>query len=186
MTEILISEVLISSMLMPASASAWKSVAATPLCVFMPTPTTESLAICSCTATSPPPISCNTGVERVHRLGRVALRHRERQVGHALAADVLHDHVDDDVRVGQGAEHAGGRARLVGDVADDDLGLVLVDGHAADDDLFHVGDFFFHEGSWVVVEGRADFENDAVFLGEFHRARLHHLGAAEASSSISS
>ena len=45
--EILISEVLISSMLMSTSASAWKSVAATPECVFMPTPTTESLAMCS-------------------------------------------------------------------------------------------------------------------------------------------
>ena len=59
--EILISEVLISSMLMSASASAWNSVAATPECVFMPTPTTDSLAICSWMATSPPPIAASTG-----------------------------------------------------------------------------------------------------------------------------
>ena len=83
---------------------------------------------------------------------RVGLRHGEREVGHAVAADVLDDHVDDDVRVGQRAEDLRRGARLVGDVADDDLGLVLVHGDAADDDLFHVGDFFFHDGSWVVVE----------------------------------
>ena len=70
-----------------------------------------------------------------------------------------------------------GRAGLVGDVADDDLGLVLVDGDAADDDLFHVGDFLFHDGSWVVVKGGADFENDVVLGRKFDRARLHDLAA---------
>jgi hypothetical protein len=57
----LISEVLIISMLMLAAAKAWKSVAATPLWVFMPTPTTESFAICSWIATCPPPMAASTG-----------------------------------------------------------------------------------------------------------------------------
>ena len=83
---------------------------------------------------------------------RVALRNGKRQVGDAIASDVLNDHVDDDVGIGERAKHTSGRARFVRDVADDDLGLVLVHGHAADDDLLHVGDFFFHDGSRVVIE----------------------------------
>jgi hypothetical protein len=173
------------SMLIPASASAWKSVAATPLCVFMPTPTTDSFAICSWTATCPAADLGEDGLEGLDGRG-VGLRDREREVGDAVAADVLDDHVDDDVRVGQAAEHLRGGARLVEDVADDDLGLVLVGGDAADDDLFHVGDFFFHEGSWIVVERGADFKDDAVLLGELDRADCITLDPAEASSSISS
>lgn len=37
--------------------------------------------------------------------------------------------------------------------------------------------FFEDKSAWVVVEGGADFENDAVFFGEFDGARLHDFGA---------
>src|SRR5580658_1751708 len=117
------------------------------------------------------------GLQCLLGLLRVGLRHREREVGHALAARVLDDHVDVHARVGEGPEDPRGGAGLVGDVADDDLDLVLVGGDAADDDLFHVSDFFFHEGPWIVVERGADFKGDGVLLGELHRARLHHLGS---------
>ena len=58
-----------------------------------------------------------------------------------------------------------------------DLGLVLVERDAADDDVFHALGFFFHNRSWVVVQAGAHFEDDAEFLGELDRARLHDLGA---------
>jgi hypothetical protein len=74
-------------------------------------------------------------------------------------------------------EHGRGRTGFVGDVADHDLGLVLVHGDAADEHLFHVGNFLFHDGSWVVVKGGANFENDAVLGRELDRTRLHDLGA---------
>ena len=57
------------------------------------------------------------------------------------------------------------------------FGLVFVERDAANDDVFHAAGFFFHNSSWVVVETGADFENDAEFFGEFHRAGLHDLGA---------
>jgi hypothetical protein len=152
----------------------------------MPTPTTESLAICSSHGHLAAPDRGEHGFQGLDGPGRLGLGHREGQVRHPAAAHVLDDHVDVDVRVGEPAEHLRRGSGLVDDVADDDLGLVLVGGDAADDDLFHVGDFFFHDGSWIVVERGADFKDDAVLLREFDRARLHHLRAEEASSSISS
>jgi hypothetical protein len=117
------------------------------------------------------------GCEAFLHLGNLGERHRESQVRDAAATDVLHNHVDVDIRIGQRTEDLGRGAGLVGDAADDDLGLVLVHGDAADHDLFHVGDFLFHDGSWVVVERGADFKDDAVLRGELDRARLHDLRA---------
>ena len=74
-------------------------------------------------------------LERARQLGRL---HREGHVGVlAVRRDVLHDHVDVDVGVGQRPEDARGDARLVLDLEEGDLGLVLGVGDAADDLLFH-------------------------------------------------
>ena len=89
----------------------------------------------------------------------------------------MHDHVHDNGRLGEGGKNPGGGAGLIGDVGDNDLGLVLINGDAANDDFFHVGDFFFHDGSGVVVKGGADFENDVIFVCELNGTRLHDLGA---------
>ena len=66
---------------------------------------------------------------------------------------------------------------LSGTADEGDFGLVFVERDAADDDVFHACGFFFHNGSWVVIETGADFEHDAEFFGELDRARLHHLRA---------
>ena len=58
-----------------------------------------------------------------------------------------------------------------------DFGLVFVERDAANDDAFHAFGFFFHNGSWVVVQAGADFKDDSEFFGKLNRARLHHLGA---------
>ena len=101
----------------------------------------------------------------------------EGDVGRAAAGDVLHDHIDVDIRVGDGGEEAGGDAGMVGHAANGDFGLVPIDADAADDDIFHAHSFFFDEGAGVVVEAAADFEEDAKFFGEFDAARLHDFGA---------
>ena len=86
-------------------------------------------------------------VERLAGGRQVVDGHRAGDVGVTLLADVLNDHVDVDVGVGQGREDVGGHARPVGHAAHRDLGLVGGVGHAADDRLFHGSIFFFHPGS---------------------------------------
>ena len=80
--------------------------------------------------------------------------------------------------LGQRGKEASGASRLVGDMGDGDLGLVAFDADAAHDDLFHSCGFFFHDGSWVVVEAAAHLEDHSEFLGELDRTGLHDLGAA--------
>lgn len=77
----------------------------------------------------------------------------------------------------KGLENLGGDAGLVGDAEKGDFGLVFVDGDASDDDVFHVGGFFFHNGSGIVVEAGSNFKGDAEFFGEFNGSALHNFGA---------
>ena len=77
--------------------------------------------------------------QRGHRGLAVGARQRERDVGEPGRGgrDVLHDHVDVDLDVGERLEDAGGLADLVGDADDGDLGLAAVVGDAGDDRLLH-------------------------------------------------
>ena len=118
-------------------------------------------------------------VDHLLRLEQVRLVGGEGEVGGrraAAMADVLDDHVHVDGRVAERLEDARGHARFVGHAHEGDLGLIFIERDAADDDAFHAFGFFFHKGSWVVIEAGADFKHDAEFLGEFHRAALHDLG----------
>ena len=64
--------------------------------------------------------------------------HREGEVRcPGVAGHDLDDHVHVDVAVGEGAEDARRHARLVGDAPQGDLRLVLREGDAGDDLLFH-------------------------------------------------
>ena len=104
-------------MLMPLSASALNIRAATPAWLRMPMPMTDTLATSAELLTSKSPMSL-LGVlqdlERARQLGRL---HGEGHVGVlAVRRDVLHDHVDVDVGVGQRAENAAPRRRLVLDL----------------------------------------------------------------------
>ena len=51
------------------------------------------------------------------------------------------------------------------------------DRDTADEDFFHGGDFCFHDGTWVMVKGGANFENDIVLGRELDGTRLHDLAA---------
>src|ERR1700677_2172015 len=102
------------------------------------------------------------------------------QVGGGLAgtvADVLDNHVHVDGGIADGLEDAGGDAGLVRHGNEGDLGLVFIECDAADDDVFHVFGFFFHNGSWVVVQAGTNFKDDAEFFGELDGAGLHDFGA---------
>ena len=98
-------------MLIALSASARNIVLATPAWLRMPTPTTLILATFG--------IGQHFGEADLRlRLGQRRLRARqvgladgEGHVGRAVGRDVLHDHVDIDVVLGQRAEHRRGDAR---------------------------------------------------------------------------
>ena len=91
---------------------------------------------------------------------------------------ILDDHVHVNGGLGQGVKNAGGSAGLVWQAPHGDLGLILVERDAADDDVLHAGSFFFHDGTGIVVETGTDFEDDVELLGELDRAQLHHLGSS--------
>ena len=105
-TEMRISEVLISSRLTPASASAPKNFAETPGCERMPAPTSDTLPMCWSKLTSAKPTVCLTCSSAAIARRAVALGQREGDVGElaGLGRDVLHDHVDVDLGVGEDAE----------------------------------------------------------------------------------
>ena len=112
-TLILISEVEITWMLMPFSARVLNMRWATPAWLRMPTPMTETLATfgSGCSAAI-----AELGVALVQHLACARSRSalatvKVRSVMSPSLRDVLHDHVDIDVGVGQRAEDGGGDAR---------------------------------------------------------------------------
>jgi len=105
--------------------------------------------------------------------------HGEGEVGGFFVADVLHDHVDVDVGVGDRAENLVGDAGVVGHADHGDFGFVAVEGDAGDDGLFHGVVFLEGDERAVafVLKAGQHAEFDFVFAGEFDRADLQHLGA---------
>ena len=106
------------------------------------------------------------GLQGGFRLGEVCTAEGEGDVRDAVKADVLHDHVDGDVRGGDGTENGGADAGAVGHIVDGDLGLIAFEADAAHDDGLHAGGFFFHEGSGVVVHAVAHFKAHTKFVRE--------------------
>ena len=104
-------EVEIISMLMPASASVSNVRAVTPGWVFMPTPTSDTRATSSSPVT---PVAPSSGTSALHTsvlTARSYLGDGEGDVGRPVERDVLDDHVDVDVPVGQAPEQPGGQTR---------------------------------------------------------------------------
>ena len=139
-TETLISLVVIASRLILSSASTRNMRSATPLWVAMPRPTIETFETLA---------SCETrfGLELFAGLfdggegfGEIVFEDGERDIGPAVGADVLDDHVDGDVEVGQLGENGQACAGVVGDADDRDLGFVLGEGGAAHGAVGRFGD----------------------------------------------
>ena len=120
-------------MLMPSAASASNMSAATPGLLFMPAPDERELGdpVVGLVVQAAP-MSAHDARSTASTRGRSALGTRERQVGSAVVRDVLHDHVDVDALGGDRLEDRGGDARPVGHLVEGDLGLLDVEGDAAD------------------------------------------------------
>src|SRR5262249_24320690 len=128
--------VLIMAMLMPRPARAPNILRATPVCVRMPTPKTNSTAIWSSAVTRaagsmlpPPPAPAEAGSG-----------HLEGHLRPPRLGQVLDDHVDDDAALRPRLEHPRTVAGLVGQAGDRDPAVVGVQVHAADQDVFHAGE----------------------------------------------
>ena len=118
-------------MLMPSSASARNMRSATPVCVAMPRPTIDTFDTLASCSTASAPSSSAAFFDGRERLRQIVLQHGERDIGRAVGAGVLHDHVDRHVDAGQLREDRVARARLIGHAGDRDLGFVLGEGRAA-------------------------------------------------------
>ncbi len=164
---------------MPSAASVSNIFAATPACVFIPTPTRQLADI----LVSADLLKTDLGLEPLDDppcFRQVRLVHGKRQVGQWCAGavtDVLHDHVDTDGGVGERLEHPSGNARPVGHADEGELGLVLIESHATNHDVFHAARLFFHNRPRIGIETGPDFEYNMKLFRGFHRSKLHHLGA---------
>ena len=74
---------------------------ATPVCVAMPRPTTETFDTLASCSTASAPSSSAAFFDGGERLWQIVFEHGERDVGLAVGPDVLHDHVDRDVDAGE-------------------------------------------------------------------------------------
>ena len=97
--------------------------------------------------------------------------------GSAVGRDVLDDHVDRDVLLGDPLEELRRDARLVVDADDVHPRLALVVGDAAHDDALQQRVFLGHHGPRGVVERASDVHRHAVLHRDLHAADLQDLGA---------
>ena len=152
----MISEVVIARMLMPRAASAWKAVGRDAGMAAHADADDRDLgdvgrALDRLIADRCSRASSSTFCARSKSaIGTVKVM----SVSRAVLGDVLDDHVDIDVGLGERHEHRRGDARLVGDPAQRDLGLVLGIGDAGDDLLFHDLVLVADEGSGRAVGAR--------------------------------
>ena len=116
--------------------------------------------------------------QHVHRGRQLRARHGEGDIGLAFTlGDILDDHVDIDIGIGQRPEDAGHHAGLVGHAHQRDLGFTLVGHDAGDQFLFHLVILVHHQRARRVGEARQHLHNHFFLHGQFDRPRLQHLGA---------
>ena len=109
------------------------------------------------------------------RLVKVVGRDGETDLGQAVGRDVLDDHVDDDLRPRDKAEHGPDDAGTVGDSGQRDPGLILGQGRAGDSRTEAAGIALGDDPRAGIGTARvADMDRHAVFLGELDRPRVHH------------
>ena len=129
---------------------------------------------------APEPLKAQHGALRLQDRDcpvEVAERDRKGYVGEAILRGILHDHIDIDRMVGEGAEHRRRDARAVGDLLDGNLGLVAAVSQAADHPVLHDLILIDNKRSRRVVEARQDLEAHPMVHRQFDRARLQHPGA---------
>ena len=122
-------------------------------------------------------------LEHLHAAGAVGLREGEGDVGlRGLGGrHVLHDHVDVDARLRDGAEDLGGHPDAVRHADDGDLGLAAVVGDAGDDRSFHSAFSFvgvvLDPRAGPLRPRRAHVDGDAVAACVLDAAQVQDLAA---------
>ena len=106
----------------------------------------------------------------------LGLGNGEVDLGLAVGADGLDDHIDVDVLFGQGVEDFAGDAGAIFDPFEADAGLVFIQGDAADEWFFHDVLFLCDQSSGIVVEAAAGDKIDPHLFGQFDGSVLQHLG----------
>ena len=109
--------------------------------------------------------------------GQVGAVHREREVGAAVVADVLDDHVHVEALVGHGPEDGPREAGPVRHAHDGDLGHLAVERQGADLVAQLHCRYLLDAGAGVVAERGAHPDDDVVDPAQLDGARLHDLGA---------
>ena len=117
------------------------------------------------------------------RARQVGLAQREGHVGRAVGRDVLHDHVDIDVVVGEPAENRGRDPRPVRDAAQGDLGLIAGVRDAGDNFFFHDLVLIHHQRAGqvlaqyigIVLKAAEHLNAHAFVHRQFDTAGLQHF-----------
>ena len=151
---------------------------ATPVCVRMPTPTTETFAkVCFDFAGHARHLAAQFFDDQMGGLDVVRID-RETQVGRFAAfVNDLDDVVDDHLLVGDVRKDFAGEAGLVGDADEFDAGEVFLQGRAANDHLAEIGGFLHDVGSFRIGVTAADADAHVIILRQLDAARMHDLSA---------
>ena len=143
----------------------------------MPTPTTETLAISVSTINAFGVHRRSGLLDDGQRFFMIGFGNGEGQIGGAIFAGVLNDHVDDDVGVGDGAEQLGRQARPVGDAQQRNFRFVLVVAHAGNQHIVHALILLDYPSPFDIAKGRTDVHRNGEFFGELDGTDLQNLGA---------
>ncbi len=112
---------------------------------------------------------------QLERAAQIVAADRERDVGAAVSAGVLDDHIDHDAGLGDGAENACRQSGPVGHSGERDLALILVERDARHHHFFHLLVLLADPGALGLAEAGAHHQRHAVAPREFDRAQLEHL-----------
>src|SRR3546814_12642114 len=92
-----------------------------------------------------------------------------REVGGAIGADVLHDHVDLDVGSADRSQDRGSDTGAIRHAGNGELGLVAVERDSGNERIFHhLAVLKRNQGAGAVDERRHHAQRDFVFAREFH------------------
>ena len=155
---------------------------ATPVCVRMPAPTTDTLLTLPLSLSVAPQLGRDRR-ERLHRLLQLGVQHGEADRRLAAGADVLGDHVHGDVRGRDRGEDAMADAGPVGHAFEHQSRLVGRERGAADRELAHPLRLGDDPGALRVGARAPHHQRHVELLGELDRPRVHdaraHAGQLE-------
>ena len=107
----------------------------------------------------------------------VGLGHGKSQIRGAVFAGILYYHVDDDVRVRNGAENLRRQARLIGHADQGDFGFILVEATPETNTSFMLSSSLTSQVPSASAKRRAHMHRHGEIFGKLHGANLQDLGS---------